>query len=246
MHDAVSSSESFHPTTLDDSMKAISRRTRWLAFFSAHLLVLIGTSTVYAQPTQTLSVAGSGGNLDVGGQLGYRLHLESGTQYGLEFDVFSTREEIMGGVAIDDGTGGSITALSQFPMAAASRLRIDMRLSVLGRIVATDDAEAPGDQSTTLGFEIGPIANVLVSDRIALRTGFVAPQHIELTPDGGLARTGTLSVLGLAWRVTDTLGLYIDGRAGGLFGFGGDGLKFLASGTVGFRYTLGGRAPLRF
>ncbi len=206
--------------------------------------VALGPPPALAQTALAVQVTAGAMNQDASRSdvlvgLGYRVRLASGTQLGVDVQAAVGQEGRIGGFAAEDTTEFQALAVALWPLLQNGALDLGIRTAVGPRFVTADDDSLVDDSGTILYSEFGPIANVTVSDRWLVRSGFVVPVAFELSPTSELAETGALLLLGASAQVATATDVFADFSTGGLFGFGGDGTKFLARGVVGVRTRFG-------
>jgi len=187
------------------------------------------------------SMAGSYSNVDSALTLGYRLRLPSGVQLGLEARHAPSREAYIDGFL---GTGGSAqhgTFRALVPLASAGPLTIGFGANLGLRSLSVRNS-LPDSSSLAVTSELGLLAYLPLSSRLTLRTGWLQVTSFQTKPGFAVDALGQVMVLGVTAPVTDSLQLFADLETGGLFGYDGDGGKYLTRGTLGARLVTGGAA----
>lgn len=187
-------------------------------------------------------LAGGYSSVDATALLGYRLGLAGGVQLGLEVRHAPSRQGYIDGFAATGGSAQYGTLRALFPLAASGPLELGLGTSLGVRRLAANASAGPERTSLAFTSEVGPIAHLQLSPALTLRAGWLQVTHLQTAPSTSLDAMGQVLVLGAMAPVTDSLQLYADLETGGLFGYDGDGGKYLTRGTVGARLMLGGAA----
>ncbi|WP_309887711.1 hypothetical protein [Archangium sp.] len=205
----------------------------------------LAQETASAQEPSALhgfSMAGSYSNVDSAVTLGYRLRLPSGVQLGLEARHAPSREAYIDGFP---GTGGSAqygTLRALVPLASAGPLTIGFGANLGLRSLSVRSSLGPDSSSLAVTSELGLLAHLPLSSLLTLRAGWLQVTSFQTKPGFAVDALGQVMVLGVTAPVTDSLQLFADLETGGLFGYDGDGGKYLTRGTLGARLVLGGAA----
>ena len=195
-----------------------------------------------ATTRHAVSLQLTGSNFDSGASLGYRTRFRGGAQLGIEARALAAREAYVDGFAATGGYSVAGLAIGMLPMVQAGPLDLHLRASVGGRSLKVDETTGPRERSFTLVSEVGPVVNVRVSQDLTLRTGWLAITNFQLSPRFDSEALGQVLLAGAVMPLTPDLQLHADVETGGLFGFDGDGGKYVLRGSVGARWVLGGSA----
>ncbi|MCU0684961.1 MAG: hypothetical protein MUF34_22390 [Polyangiaceae bacterium] len=206
---------------------------------------LAGDSTPLApaaSPTSTLhalGVQGNWSNVDAGVGLSYRARLPGEAQLGLDARYASLRQGYVSGYAVESGAALAGAAVAMLPWARFGPVVLDLRLSAGVRALDADQTRSPDRSSTTITTDFGPVVNVHAAPWLTLRTGWLNVVNLQIAPATDLDALGQLLLAGVAIPVSDRLLAHADFETGGLFGYDGDGGKYLTRVSVGLRWVLG-------
>jgi len=182
----------------------------------------------------------------VSGALGYRLLLSPKLQLGVELRGGLIDDTYVAGYAVDGGGYGEGRLAVQGTILREGPLWLDLRLATGARFQAGGearpdnerDAETSLDAATAIIADAGIIANIEAGPWVTARVGVSAPVIVQVDPVPGLETTGILTLFGLAVHVSERVSLTADGNIGGVFGWDGDGNKFLVGGQLGLRWLF--------
>jgi hypothetical protein len=195
-----------------------------------------------AAPTPTThhsaSAAGGLSPADTAVELAYRLRLRSELQLGLSARGSFVRTGFVDGFRASNGRSVSGLALVMVPLARRGRLSIDFRGALGARTSDFDESAAPDSVSFVIPSQLGVIANVSFPS-VTLRAGWMNVVDVAVAPKGAIDTLGQLLLLGAAVPVSDSLQLYADGETGGVFGYDGDGAKYVTRAAFGLRWVSG-------
>jgi hypothetical protein len=211
------------------------------------------TSPASQTPSTDLSI-GVGArvsNFGAGGALELRLRTASEIQIGVDASAGRDWDVFVGGYAGHDARRFDAGASLLAPVWR----RDDVTMSIGARAYlrrlasATSTSNLAPASSWAAGLDLALLLHAPLRERGMLRVGAVIPVGFEVSPEFHADTTGSggaLLSLGGAVALSDHLALTIDVDAGGAFGANGDGMKFLARGTVALRFQPGARRWLRF
>ncbi|HEX8705187.1 MAG TPA: hypothetical protein VF815_40525 [Myxococcaceae bacterium] len=215
------------------------------------LLLCLTAAPALAQqspPTQepsslhAFTLGGSYSNVDSAVTLGYWLRLPSGVQLGLDARYAPSRQAYIDGFL---GTGGSArygTLRALVPVASAGPLTVGFGANLGLRSLAVKSSAGPDSSSLTFTSELGLLAYLPVSSRLTLRAGWHQVTSFQTRPGFDVDAMGQVLVLGATAPVSRGVQLFADLETGGLYGYDGDGGKYLTRGTLGVRLVLDGAA----
>jgi hypothetical protein len=197
-----------------------------------------------SKPATRHAVLGAAGasSTEVGGEIGYRLRLPSELQLGFVARASAVRKGFVDGFPARDGQMFSGLGLAIVPLARRGPLAMDLRGGLGLRASGFDTAGGPETSSRVMMTQLALIANVRATSFLTVRTGFVSVLDLALSPAGGIDALGQLLVLGAVVPVSDALQVYVDGETGGVFGYDGDGDKYVARAAIGLRWVSGREA----
>lgn len=184
----------------------------------------------------------TGSNFDAGAALGYRVRFAGGMQLGLEGRALAVRDAYVNGFAATGGYAVSGVGLVMVPMVQSGPLDLHFRASLGARSLNVDETTGPDKRGLTLLSELGPVVNIRATKSLTLRTGWLAVTNFQLSPAFDSEALGQVLLAGAVVPVTDDVQLHADVETGGLFGFDGDGGKYVVRGFVGARWAFGGSA----
>jgi hypothetical protein len=208
-------------------------------------LLLCGAAPALAEEPSTLhafNLAGAYSNVDSAAILGYRLRLSNGLQLGAEVRYAPSRRSYIDGFATTGGAARYGTLRALVPLASSGPLELGLGTTLGVRALSVDTTPGPDRDSLALTSEIGPVAHLRLTRGLTLRAGWLQVTTLQTRPNTAVDALGQVLLLGATAPVTDTVQLYADFETGGLFGYDGDGGKYLTRGLIGARWVLGGAA----
>jgi hypothetical protein len=236
-------SKSFHAPLLTGALllcgaaPALAEEPAFQAPASAASAPRDGASTRHA-----FNLGGAYSNVDAAAILGYRLRLSGGLQLGAEVRYAPSRRSYIDGFATTGGAGRYGTLRALVPLASSGPLELGLGTTLGVRSLAVDTTTGLDKSSLAFTSEIGPGAHLQLTRGLTLRAGWLQVTNLQTRPNTALDALGQVLLLGATAPVTDTVQLYADFETGGLFGYDGDGGKYLTRGIVGARWVLGGAA----
>lgn len=204
---------------------------------------LLLTALAAAPPQHAFSVNGALSLTDSHGTVGYQLRTEGGWQLGAQVRVAAPRSGFINGYPTTGGVAPSaaINALAPLTEVGPLQLSLALQLGLLG--LFADTSVGPDTRSLVLLSRLGPLASIRLADAVALRAGWNLVVNVQLSPAGDVDALGQLLVLGAVVHLNRSLSVWVDVETGGLFGYSGDGGKYVLRGTLGLRLVLGEGAP---
>lgn len=199
----------------------------------------VGTEAGAPSTWHAFGLAGGVSNVDASVTGAYRLGLAGGWQLGLDAILSRKREAYISGRELDRGTALSGAALAMIPLVQRGPLSMHLRLGAGLRRLDGEGPQAPRGTSLALTTELGPIANLAVTPGFTVRTGFVNVLNLQLDPATDVDALGQMLTFGVNKALGSSLQIHVDVETGGLFGYDGDGGKYLTRGTLGLRYVPG-------
>lgn len=178
-------------------------------------------------------------NVDASLTGAYRLGLAGGWQLGIETTLSRKREAYISGRQLDQGTAVYGTTLGMIPLVQRGPLSMHLRLGAGLRRLEGKGPQAPRDTSLALTTELGPVANLTVTPGFTVRTGFLNVLNLQLDPTGDIDALGQVLFFGVNKALGTSMQIHADLETGGLFGYDGDGGKYLVRGLIGLRYVPG-------
>lgn len=206
---------------------------------------MVGTvwlsAALAAPPEVAVAVAPSVSGGDARAEVQGRLRLGE-VQVGVTGRWAEVRRAWIDGWPVDDGTARSALAHVAVPIARSVRFRFDLRANVGARWLAARETLGPIDRSVALLTEVGPRANLGLSDRVAVQLGFDQITDFQVDPSfatdglGQLLTASAVAAPGRDWQ------LALTGETGGLYGYDGDGAKYAARIGLSVRFAPGAAA----
>lgn len=189
-----------------------------------------------------LSNFGAGGVVDVRLRVAREVQLGVDLALGRDWDVF------VGGHAGHDALrfDGGASVLATMWRRDNVSMSFGARAHVRRFDGATQRSALAQRGSWAAGADLSVLMHAELSDRVVFRTGVVLPVVFELAPEVQPDMVGGLLSLGAAVALAERVSLTLDMESGGVFGASGDGVKFLARGTMALRFQLGADRWLRF
>jgi len=192
-----------------------------------------------AGPSVSLGAAATAATTGATGSVGGRVGWDSGMQLGLSGSSHLVRVAFIDGYEVSDGVAFTGATDLTLPLLRSGDLRLDVELESGVRWLVATETSAPTDRSLVVLADVAPMATVDLSEAIGLRVGWVLLHHLQVRPGFALDAQGSLLRFGLVTAPSPDLQVVLDGQAGGVFGFDGDGGKFLAQAAVGLRWVPG-------
>ena len=174
--------------------------------------------------------------------LSARAHLDSSLQVGVYLRGQQVSGAFIDGWPVTEGTATSGLLGLTLPLVAGDALRLDVEVESGLRTLQATQTQAEASQSLTLIADLGPVATLAVQDGLAIRLGWMQLTHLQVQPGSALDAQGSLLRGGVVFAPTPDLQLAIDGQTGGVFGFDGDGGKYLAQVGAQVRWVPGAAA----
>lgn len=196
-------------------------------------------SVALAAPDISVGVGASVGTATQGGALSARLRWESGFQLGLSGSGDRVTTGFIDGYRVRRGVAGTGLVTATLPLVRADRVKVDLELDVGARRLVAQDTDAPDSASWILLTDVRPMVTVPLTPSTAVRLGWTNLLHQQLAPSADLDALGGVLRGQLVVATSDDLQWVVGGDAGGLFGYGGDGGKFLASAHTTLRWVPG-------
>ena len=203
------------------------------------LLGLTGGPVAHAAPDQAVQVAGALSPAEARVRLGWRQRWASGLQAGAEVRLGSAQALYLDGWPVDGGT--TLGALGQLslPLAHSGPVALDLRIDGGPTLLAADEATPSGARSLGARLEVSPLATVALREGLAGQLGWTLVTGLQLQPGFAVDALGQVLVAGGVVALSDSLQLSVRGETGGLYGYNGDGGKYLVRGGVGLRWIPG-------
>jgi hypothetical protein len=196
-------------------------------------------------PAPRHEVHASIGASNFGGEaeLGYQLSFPSGASVGAAARG-AYGDWFVAGLPVERAAtlGGELRG--EIPVRASGRRRLLLRGALGARTTAGDltnpASGAEVERSLAPTIEVGARAVVAATDDLDVHVGLAIPVALAVAPSTELEELGQLLELGLERRIGDRVSLSLRARAGGMYGYGGDGAKLEAGADLGVRVSLDG------
>lgn len=190
------------------------------------------------RPAHALIGAGRVGNAGYGGLVGYRVRAPSGFAAGIDLESVYLTTAFVGGFAVPNALRIAGRVPLFFPMHQGPRLTMALTLAPGVRWTNSFAESPPERRSFAVTVDTGAFAYVH-GERLTWMAGADIPVSIQVSPITDVDMVGGLIATGPVVPIGERLHWYATLEAGGVFGSGGDGAKFLVRGTTGIRAVFG-------
>ena len=202
------------------------------------MFVLLAAGAL-AAPNHALGISADAANIDFGTTVAWRAGWASGMQLGVRARGAAVSTSFIDGYPVSRGSDLTGTVGIALPLARTSFASVDLEIDTGVQHVIAAQTTGPHDRATSLVFDLSPVVTVPVADGAALRLGWTQVFREQLTPSVTLKAQGSLAQVGAVVAIADGLQWTVRGTTGGLYGFDGDGGKFLARVETGLRWAPG-------
>jgi hypothetical protein len=142
----------------------------------------------------------------------------------------------------DKGYSMAINAPLLFNINSENKLQLNLLLKPGVRFQGVKPEETNntnGDyKSTAIMFEPGLLLNIPINDKLNIQSGVTFPIIYEVVPMVLFENQTTLLHAGGNYKITNNLGVFLNGNMGSAWGASGDSQKFLWSGQIGLRWNI--------
>lgn len=200
-------------------------------------MVWLWVTMAWAGPDRALGVDAGVSTAEQGGSVSGRLRWDSGWQLGLRGYAARVTTGFVDGFEVRGARGVGTVGLT-VPLVKRDAVQVDIEVDAGAQALVP---EAGADiEETGIGIvaDVSPMVTLPVAGG-ALRLGWRNVFHQQLTPSVALDAQGALIRAEGVIPVGDDLQVTVRGETGGVFGFGGDGGKYLAGARLGLRWVPG-------
>jgi hypothetical protein len=203
------------------------------------MLVWMLGALAWAGPFHAVGATANVNTADTAGTVHWRMRFEDGVQLGASFRAAGIRLSFLDGWPIRAGQSYTGTLDLGLPIVKTERVQVDLELELGARGVIATDTDADADRSVILVSDVRPMVTMPVHDIVAVRVGWTHVLHQQVGPSYALEAQGVVARAEVVTGLTDAFQLVVGGETGGVFGFNGDGGKFLAGGHLSLLWVPG-------
>ncbi|MFT5681214.1 MAG: hypothetical protein ACI8RZ_002120, partial [Myxococcota bacterium] len=200
------------------------------------LVYLFSLMSVASATDHAVSLSASHSAAESQAAASWELRTDSGIQIGLRGRAGQVHAVYLDGWPVSDGVALSGAGMLTLPLIHTDSVLLDLRTESGLRWLNATETTAPQSTNVVGLFQIGPVATMPVTDRFAAQLGWSALLNQQLSPTLTSDSIGQVLIGGGAIALTEDLQLSALAETGGLFGYDGDGAKYLLRGTVGIRW----------
>lgn len=193
-------------------------------------------SVAQAEPERSVGVLLGASSADQSVAVTGRLRWPSGWQLGLRGRGARVTTGFVDGYDVD-GTHLSLVAGLTVPLVRLDGVRVDLEVDAGVQRLAPSAGSAIEEPGVGLVADVSPMVTLPVGGTSAVRVGWMNVLHQQISPSVALDAQGALVRLEGVWGVSEDLQLTLAGSTGGVFGFDGDGGKYLLGATAGLRFV---------
>ncbi len=204
------------------------------------MLLLALNSADAAEQAVTLSGAWSGAEPRV--ELGTFRRLDSGVQLGAMVQVGQARGVYLDGWPVTGGRTRAVLGSVTVPLIQRG-VQMDLRLDLGPQFLAATETTGPHSSAFGVRGVLSPMATVPLGERAALRLGWSFKYAMELDPVRDTEAQAFIIRGGVNLALSQSVQLAALVESGSVFGFDGDGAKYLNRGTLGVRWTPASATP---
>jgi len=173
----------------------------------------------------------------------WRVQRPNRFQLGLSGQVGLAQGLYLNGWPVDAGRTFTGQLLGSFPLVHQQALRVDLQLESGPRFLwAAEPVENGQDGSLSLATGLRPLATLLLSNVWDLQLGWTARFDMQIRPNVSADAIGQLLLGGAVLHLSPNLDCSLRVETGGLYGYNGDGAKYLTRVGLGLRWFPGRNA----
>ena len=167
-----------------------------------------------------------------------RLRWESGWQLGLRAQAARITTGYVDGFPVT-GARGALTLGATVPLVRLTSVQVDLEVDAGVQGLRPDAGSPIEDTGIGLIADVSPMVTVPLGEPAALRIGWTNVFHQQLSPSSALDAQGALIRAEAVWATGPDLQVTLGGTTGGVFGFDGDGGKYVVGARAGLRWVPG-------
>ena len=195
-------------------------------------------SVVHAAPATALGVTAGLSSADQSLTASGRLRWESGLQLGLQAQMARISTGFVDGYEVQGAKLATTLGLT-VPLVRLETVQVDLEVELGMQGLRPEAGSQTEDLGLALITDLAPMVTIPTGDRFALRLGWEHLLHSQISPSLALDAQGALIRAEGVLALNEDLQLSLGGSTGGVFGFGGDGGKYLIGAQVGLRWLPG-------
>ncbi|MEN0065521.1 MAG: hypothetical protein AAGA48_25480 [Myxococcota bacterium] len=201
-------------------------------------MVLLLTTLAHAGPAGALGVDAGVSTADRTLALNGRLRFEKGWQLGFRGFGAQVTEGFVDGFAVDGTRLGGTVELT-VPLVRLETVQVDIEVDAGIQQLQPEADSRIDDNGVSVIADLSPMVTLPLGGTGALRVGWKNVFHQQVAPSSALDAQGALIRAEGVLALNEDLQLAIGGATGGIFGFNGDGGKYLAGAHAAFRWVPG-------
>lgn len=199
-------------------------------------MVLWTAILAHASPDAAIALTAGAGSADRSVEIGGRVRLGRDWQLGARVRQAWVRAGFVDGRAVE-GTRQLASLGAGVPLVRGASASVTLELDVGASSLQPEPDPASLGRNLSLIADLSPMVTLPLGQRAALRLGWAHLLREQVHPSVALDTQGAL-LRGLAvFAPGPDLQLVLGGATGGLYGFGGDGGKYLAEGHAALRWV---------
>jgi hypothetical protein len=207
------------------------------------LLILLHAAALAAghPPDQALSATAELAPAEPRARLEWRAKLHNNVQLGISGQAGLGRGLYLDGWPVDGGRTLTAQLSASAPLVHQERVQIDLQLDTGPRFLrASEPVGEDLNSSVALAIGLRPLATIAVNDALDVQLGWTARFDLQLAPTPTPDALGQLLLAGAVLHLRPGLDLALRAETGGLYGYGGDGGKYVSRGGLALRWFPGG------
>ena len=206
------------------------------------LLILISAAALAAKgpPAQALSAIAELSPAEPRARVEWRAAWPNHVQLGVSAQAGLARGLYLDGWPVAGGHTGTALLSASAPVVHEDRVQIDLQVDTGPRALRPSEPVGDGlNDSLTLLNSLRPLATLSLTDALDLQLGWTARFDMQLSPTPAADAFGQILLAGAVVRLSPGLDLALRAETGGLYGYDGDGAKYLTRGGLGLRWFPG-------
>lgn len=201
-------------------------------------MLLLLTTLAHAGPAGSIGVDAGVSTADRTVGLTGRLRFDRGWQIGVRGVGAQVTEGFVDGFAVD-GTRFAGTLGLTVPLIRLDTVQVDVEVDLGAQRLQPEAGSSIDDVGVAIIADLSPMVTLPVGESGAVRLGWKNVFHQQVSPSSALDAQGALIRAEGVLAVSEDLQLTLGGATGGVFGFGGDGGKYLAGAHAAVRWVPG-------
>ena len=201
-------------------------------------MMLFVATLAHAGPVGSLGMDAGVSTAERAGALEGRLRWKKGWQLGLRGEGAQVTQGFVDGFAVDGVRLGSTLEFT-VPLVRLDTVQVDLEVDAGLQRLRPADGSVIDEPAMTVIADVSPMVTLPVGETLAVRLGWKNIFHQQVSPSVALDAQGAVVRAEGVFAFADDLQLTFAGATGGVFGFGGDGGKYLAGVRAGLRFVPG-------